>query len=69
MQIAICPMCNQPMRGSANVNVLDPAKLTGIYLLHLIDYHWDLVERIKATTDDPAARQALHESLGKEMTS
>lgn len=37
------------------------------YAVHLIDVHWELVERVHATTGNPQARSELNEQLAREM--
>jgi hypothetical protein len=37
-----------------------------LLMIHMIDEHWEIVERIHATADDPAARDALNQNLISE---
>lgn len=41
--------------------------MSGFYLIHVIDEHWDLVERIRATTGDKDARTALIQQIDAEL--
>lgn len=47
---------------------LEPMTVAGFYLIHVIDDHWDLVERIHGTTGDTAARRQLIVQIATEMT-
>ena len=55
------------MSGSPLVNPLDAGQVGMICAIHLIDEHWDLVERIRATTGDGFARIALNRQLISEL--
>ena len=66
MVIALCGICRQPVAGSSIADLSNPSVIMGIYLTHVIDEHWDVVERIRATTGDYAARLALVEELSAE---
>lgn len=65
-QIALCGICQQPMAGSAVVDCMDPAQLAAVYVLHLVDEHWDMIEQIRAATSDPQGRDALCGQLAQE---
>jgi hypothetical protein len=36
-------------------------------MIHFVDDHWDILERVRATTGNPAARLALNDQLNKEI--
>jgi len=55
----ICSLCGQRCRGSSLIDPRDIGGIAALLLIHLIDEHWEIVERIRATTDDPAARDAF----------
>ena len=65
---ALCMICGRRMAGAV---LIDPANYGAagmIFAIHLIDEHWDLVERIRATADDGEARMALNAALVRELT-
>jgi len=64
-RVALCGICDEQMAGSALLTLTSEA-VASLYLLHIIDRHWDIVERIHATTSDPAARTVLIGELAKE---
>jgi hypothetical protein len=70
-RVALCGICYQPMSGSGPLlNSTFEANITvmaAVYLVHLIDEHWDLVERIRATTGDPDGRRRLFGELFREL--
>lgn len=56
--IATCPLCQE---------ILHPIEyIASVYFLHMIDAHWDRVERIHATTGDADARSRLVAELEAE---
>lgn len=50
------------------INLADPGRVGAILAIHLIDEHWDLVERIRATTHDGDARLELFGQLMRERS-
>lgn len=65
--IALCVICGQRMAGSALINPADVGQAGMIFAIHLIDEHWDLVERIRATAHNGEARIALNKALLREL--
>ena len=65
--IALCGICRQPMSGSRLVDLNDPRLAMGIYMVHLVDEHWQLLERVHATTGDPGGRTKLFHDLTVEF--
>ena len=65
--IALCVICGRRMAGSALVNPAVIGQTGMIFAIHLIDEHWDLVERIRATSGDGEARMALNAALVREL--
>ena len=62
-----CTICGGRMAGSPLVSPYDPGQVAMITVLHLIDEHWDLVERIRATTGNKKARIELNRQLVSEL--
>lgn len=68
MLMLLCPICNKTIAGSSYIDTDDPEMIASIHTVHLIDHHWDIVERIRATTGDEQARYQLYAELHSEMT-
>lgn len=64
----ICTICREPMAGSAVIDLTSTSQVATIYLIHLIDKHWEIVERIRATSGrGSAARMRLVAELASEI--
>ena len=61
----LCQLCNQRVRG-ARITWPSPTVIGALLMVHMIDEHWEIVERVHATKDDPAARNALNQNLISE---
>lgn len=59
----ICTLCGNRCRGSSLISPRDVGGIAGLLLVHMIDEHWEMLEEIRATTHDPAARDALNLKL------
>lgn len=63
----LCTICGGPVAGSQFVDLAHPGQAGMVVTIHVIDKHWDVVERIHATTHDGGARMALVQELRQEM--
>lgn len=63
----LCSICGKVMAGSMLINPINAGVAGMIVTMHMIDEHWDIVERIRATTGDGEARLALHRELYREL--
>ena len=62
----ICQLCHKKVRGASIIDMYNPAVVGALLLVHMVDEHWQILERIHATKDDPAARDALNQNLISE---
>lgn len=44
-----------------------PLEMSGFYVIHVIDAHWEFVQRVHATTGDTEARMRLIEYTKAEL--
>lgn len=67
--ILLCPICRNSVKGSSYIDPFNSSQIAGFYVIHMIDEHWDLVEQIRATRVDVAAREQLADSLEQQLAS
>lgn len=59
-------MCGKRVSGTRIV-FPSPTVIGALLMIHMIDEHWEIIERIHATTGNAAARHALNQNLMKAM--
>jgi hypothetical protein len=51
------------------MGALDFAEAAGRFMTHCVDEHWEIMERARATRDDPVARAQLRDWVEAEFKS
>lgn len=64
---AYCGICGGYLAGSNMIDLDDSRQLSVIIMMHTIDNHWDLIQRLRATTNDPEKRAKLVDELAREQ--
>ena len=63
----IFPKCRKRIAGLPYTDGMMFNQLATLIAIHLIDEHWDVVERIRQTTGDGSARTELVNQLASEL--
>ena len=63
----IFPKCQKRIAGLPYTDGMAFNQLATLIAIHLIDEHWDVVERIRQTTGDGDARTQLVNRLAEEL--
>ena len=63
----IFPKCHKRIAGLSYADAMTFNQLATLIAIHLIDEHWDVVERIRQTTGDGPAREDLVNQLAAEF--
>ena len=63
----ILPKCQKRIAGLPFTDAMTFSQLATLITIHLIDEHWDVVERIRQTTGDGIAREELVNRLASEF--
>jgi hypothetical protein len=63
----ICVICGKRPAGSNYIDVSNIGQVAITITLHMIDEHWDIVERIRATKGNFVKRTVLVKELASEL--
>jgi hypothetical protein len=63
----ICVICKNRIDGSSYIDLENVGQIAICVTIHMIDAHWEIVNRIRATTNDHVARTQLVLELASEL--